>query len=214
MRKRYLGLIFVAIAAVFSAIVYSKLPARMVTHFDVHGKPDGYMNKLQGAFAIPVVALFFVGLFNVLPRAFPRRENVERFNDTYWFICNFVIAFTCAINIAGVGYNLGWPINMTSFALFSIGMLFIVLGNVLPRTRSNWLMGIRTPWTLDSETVWRETHRLGGRTFMIGGIVTIIAAFLPARIQPWVAMAALTVAGFIPVIYSYMLWRGEKRGSV
>jgi len=146
----------------------------------------------------------------VVPRIFPRRENFLRFEDTYWFISNMIIGFLCAMNVVVVGHALGWPVSIPTFVLLGIGAMFMLLGNVLPRTRSNWFMGIRTPWTLDSEKVWRETHRLGGRTFMVGGLITMIAAFLPGRIQPWVAMGALMVAGFIPVVFSYIAWRREK----
>jgi uncharacterized membrane protein len=81
---------------------------------------------------------------------------------------------------------------------------------VLPRTRSNWWIGIRTPWTMESENVWRATHRLAGKTFMIGGAVTVIGALLPEAVRPWIAIGGLGVGGFIPVIYSYLYWRREK----
>lgn len=211
MMKRFLGLFFIAVTAAFSAFVYNDLPAQLVAHFDVHGKPDGTMTRLEGAFAMPVVAFFMLGLFNMLPRLLPRQENFARFQETYWFIINSVIGLMCALNIMLIGYNLGWPIKMPAVILVGVGALFMIVGHVLPRTRSNWLMGIRTPWTLDSEHVWRETHRIGGRTFMIGGLVTVIAAFLPPQLQPIVGVGALVVAGFIPVVYSYFVWRAENR---
>ncbi|HEX6559998.1 MAG TPA: SdpI family protein, partial [Longimicrobiales bacterium] len=139
------------------------------------------------------------------------RENFLRFEDTYWFVLQLLVAFISVMNVVGLGHALGWPVNVPTAVLLGIGAMFMILGNVLPRTRSNWFMGIRTPWTLDSESVWRETHRLGGRTFVLGGFVTMIAAFLPEPIQPIVAIVALCIAGFIPVIYSYLLWRREQQ---
>jgi uncharacterized membrane protein len=109
-----------------------------------------------------------------------------------------------------LGRALGWPIDITSAMLLGVGAMFMVIGNVLPRTRSNWWIGIRTPWTMESESVWRATHRLAGKTFMIGGAITIIGALLPADIRPWVAMGALGIGGFIPVVYSYLVWRRER----
>ena len=96
--------------------------------------------------------------------------------------------------------------------VLGLGSLFVVLGNVLPRTRSNWFMGIRTPWTLESESVWRATHALAGRTFIAGGLITMAAAFMPPRLQPWIAMGALVIGAFVPVVYSYFVWRRETQG--
>ena len=210
MSKRWIGLIFIVASLVFSAAVYPQLPERIATHFNVRGVADGWSGRFWGAFAMPCVALLMLAVFNVVPRILPRAQNFARFEDTYWLVANLIIAFLCAMNFVTVGSALGWPVSVPTFVLLSIGALFMILGNFMPRIRSNWMMGIRTPWTLDNETVWRETHRLGGRTFMVGGIATMIAAFLPPRIQPIVAITALVIAGFIPVIYSYVVWRRQN----
>lgn len=213
MNKRWLGLIFVFASVLFSSFVYNELPARVATHFDASGQPNGWSSRAVAAYLIPLVNLLFVGIANVIPKVLPRRENFVRFEDTYWFIMNVIIAFLCAMNVVVLGRALGWPVNITTFVLLGIGGMFMIMGNVMPRIRSNWIMGIRTPWTLDSDSVWRATHRVGGRTFVIGGLVTMIAAFLPARLQPVVAIVALVIAGFIPVVYSYFAWRREKQAT-
>jgi uncharacterized membrane protein len=100
----------------------------------------------------------------------------------------------------------------TFWLLVNLLVLFMALGNYLPRVRSNWWMGIRTPWTLESERVWRETHRVAGWSFVFGGVVTMVAALLPPAARPWVALAGLVVAGFVPVVYSYVLYRRERSG--
>jgi uncharacterized membrane protein len=111
------------------------------------------------------------------------------------------------------GFTFGWRVNAGRTPMIGIGVLFMVLGNYLPRIRSNWWMGIRTPWTLESETVWRETHRLGGRTFVVSGAVATLASLLlqpPASV--FVTMAALGVGGLVPVVYSYVIWKREHAG--
>lgn len=211
MSKRWIGLVFIIATLVFGAVVFNRLPPQVATHFNARGEPDGWSTPTFAVLGMAAIPLGLLLLFNGLPRVMPRRDNFARFEDTYWLMVNLVIAFLCAMNVVLLGNALGWGISIPTTVLLGMGGLFIVLGNVLPRTRSNWFMGIRTPWTLDSEKVWRETHRLGGRTFMAGGLVTIVAAFMPAQAQPWIAMGALIVAGFIPVVYSYIAWRREKQ---
>jgi uncharacterized membrane protein len=210
MNKRWLGVAFIAATMIFSLIVFNQLPAQVATHFNARGQPDGWSSRAFASFLLPLIAVGLVFVLNTLPRILPRHENFQQFENTYWLMCNLVIGLLCALHVVVLGRSLGWPISIPTAVLLAVGIMFTVIGNLLPRTRSNWLMGIRTPWTLESEYVWRETHRLGGRTFTLGGLITIVAAFLPARLQPWIAMAALAIAGFVPVVYSYVVWRREK----
>jgi uncharacterized membrane protein len=211
MSKRWFGMIFVLAGLVFAASVFDQLPERIATHFNAVGEPDGWSTRWVGAFGLPIFAAAMVAVFNVVPNILPRRKNFEQFEATYWLICNLVVAFLFALHVVILGRALGWPIDIATTMLLGVGLLFVVLGNVMPRTRSNWFMGIRTPWTLDSEHVWRVTHRLGGRTMMVGGLITMAAAFMPARVQPWVGFGALALGAFVPVIYSYIAWRREKQ---
>jgi uncharacterized membrane protein len=210
MNRRWLGLMFALAALIFSVAVYSKLPDQVPTHFNLQGEPDDWSSRTFAAFGMPVFAALIVLLFNMFPKISPRRANLDRFEDTYWIIANVVIAFMGALHVLILGRALGWPVDITSATLLGVGLLFMIIGNVLPRTRSNWWMGIRTPWTMENENVWRATHRLAGKTFMLGGGITVVAALLPVSVRPWIAIAALAIAGFIPVIYSYLVWRRER----
>ena len=210
MNKRWLGFAFALAALVFSAAVFDGLPEQIPTHFNVRGEADDWARRSIGAFMMPLFGLLLYGVFHLLPKISPRKTNLDRFEDTYWLIANTTVGFMCALHVLVLGRALGWPVDMTSAVLLGIGLMFMIIGNVLPRTRSNWWIGIRTPWTMESENVWRATHRLAGKTFMIGGAVTVIGALLPVDIRPWIAMGGLAVGGFIPVIYSYLYWRREK----
>ena len=119
----------------------------------------------------------------LLPRIDPRRANVERFAEDRRLIINLLIIFFAAVQAATFAHALGWPVQVDRVILASIGLLFVGLGNYLPRIRSNWFMGIRTPWTMDNERVWRATHRVGGRTFVAAGLVMALAALLPEPLR-------------------------------
>lgn len=210
MKRRWLGFLIALATLVFSAAVVSRLPEQVPTHFNMQGEPDDFTGRIWAAFLMPLMAILMYGLFHLFPKISPRRANMDRFEDTYWLIANLVVAFMCALHVLVLGRALGWPVDITSAVLLGVGLMFMVIGNVLPRTRSNWWIGIRTPWTMESENVWRATHRLAGKTFMIGGAITVVGALMPAAVRPWIAMGALGIGGFIPVIYSYLYWRREK----
>jgi uncharacterized membrane protein len=162
---------------------------------------------------LPLLSFFIYSLLSALPQIMPRRENYERFSDTYWTIITVIIAFMAVTHVVVLGLALGWPIDVPTFVLLGVGAMFVIMGNLMPRVKSNWMLGIRTPWTLDSENVWRETHRLGGRPMVVAGIVTMVAAFLPDAIRPWIAFGALLFGAMIPAVYSYILWRREKQAA-
>ncbi len=213
MRSRWLGPMVIAGLLVFVAASWSHLPARMAVHWNAQLQVDGWGSRLVGAALLPALALGFRLLLPLLRRIDPRREHYERFDPTFWIVVNLLVLMLAAIDVAIVGFNLGWPVDMQRVLLSILGLLFVALGNYMPRVRSNWWLGIRTPWTMSSERVWRETHRLGGRTFVLGGLVTIAAAFLPKAAAPWVALTGLVVGGFVPVVWSYVLWRRESGES-
>ena len=115
------------------------------------------------------------------------------------------LLFVYGVTLAAV-FRPGYRMN-SAWMFLGVGFLMAALGNYMPRVRSNWFVGIRTPWTLSSEKVWRETHRLGGRVFVIGGIAIALAGLLkPAWSAAIVLVGSLSLA-IIPIVYSYILFR-------
>lgn len=212
MSRRWLGPVLIVGMAIFVAVVYGHLPARMPMHWNASGKVNGWANRWPWALLMPVMTACIWLLLVGLRRVDPRRAHYERFNETFWLFLNLVVSTMALVEVFTLGSALGWGIDMTMAMTAVTGVLFIAIGNYLPRIRSNWWMGIRTPWTLESEHVWRETHRLGGRTFVAGGIISLVALLFPAPLRIWVAMAALGLAGLTPVVYSYVVWRRGDTG--
>lgn len=214
MSKRWLSPVVIAAMAVFAAAVFPRLPAEVPTHFGMSGEPDDWMPRWPGAFMAPAVALGLWLLLLALRRIDPRRSHYERFDQTYWAILNLITLFLATTQALSLGLALGWPVDAGRVMYTLLGVLFLVLGNIMPRLKSNWWIGIRTPWTLESERVWTATHRLGGWSFVLGGLVMILAAlFLPAQARGWVAVPAIVLAAGVPLVYSFVAWRRET-GSV
>ncbi|HKC42030.1 MAG TPA: SdpI family protein, partial [Gemmatimonadales bacterium] len=159
---------------------------------------------------MPLVIIGLTGLFNVLPKLDPRRANYAKFIDTYWLIANAVILFILIGHGMIIATGLGYPVKVDRFMPIGIGLLFIVLGNYLTRVEPNWFIGIRTPWTLSSDTVWRKTHRTGGWLMVVGGFVLAASVFLPQGAFLPLLIAAILILAVIPVVQSYILWKWEQ----
>lgn len=214
MNRRWVGGALVGLMVLLSLAVWSQLPDRIPTHWNLRGEVDGWSGRFTGAFMAPMIGLAVWLLLPALRRLDPRKANYERFRDTFFVIVNCVVLFIAAVHALMLGAALGLPIDMTRAVFGLIGLAFIVLGNFLPRIRSNWWMGVRTPWTLENERVWRETHRLAGWTFVGGGAMALLSMFLPEAIRGPVAFVGLIAAGFLPVVWSYVLWRRYQREGV
>lgn len=209
MRKWYPA-VLIAAAYVFSAIVYPRLPNPMPVHWDIHGHVNGYGKPFVGAFLMPTMALGIWALLRWLPLIDPRRPNYAKFQGTYDLVIDVVVTVLVAVHVMAVGRVLGWPLPIERVVPLAVGAVLIVVGNLLPRARSNWWFGIRTPWTLSSDTVWAKTHRLGGYLMIAAGVVVILAMFLP---DAWIlrtVLGASVIAGLAPVVYSYFAWKGEQ----
>lgn len=209
MRKWYPAVV-IAAAFILSIAAYPHLPARMPVHWNVDGQADGYGSRAFGAFFSPVLALLIWGLMRWLPTIDPRRANYAKFQSTYDLIIDTVVTLLVAIHVGVVGAALGWPVRIDRMMPLVMGGMFLVLGNVLPRARSNWWFGIRTPWTLTSDTVWTRTHRIGGYLMSGAGVVTVLSALLPPRWTFGVMMVAIGIASLGSVAYSYFAWRSEQ----
>ncbi len=210
MRSRWFGLVIAAVAVAVSIWAYPQLPPTVATHWNLRGTPDGFSSRALAVAIIPVVILVMTGLFNVLPRLDPRRENYAKFIGTYWLIANAVIAFMLIAHGMIIASGLGYSLKIDRLMPIGVGVLFIVLGNYLTRVEPNWFVGIRTPWTLSSDTVWRKTHRTGGWLMVIGGFVVGASAFLRHGAFLPLFITAIVIMAVIPIVQSYILWKREK----
>lgn len=210
--RKWLPVVLIAGAVMFSIAVYSRLPERVPLHWGISGEPDRWGSRIQGAFLMPAIMIVLLVAMRWLPARDPRAANIAKFRDSYDIMVSAIVSFMAGVHVLALGSALGWAINVTTVVLVGVGLLFVLLGNLLPRARSNFIMGIRTPWTLSSDAVWTRSHRVGGYAMVAAGLLTIAAAFVP---QPWgvgVAVTSAVVAAFLPVVYSYVIWSRDRPG--
>src|SRR5213596_440806 len=210
MRSRWFGLVIAALAVAVSIWAYPQLPPTIATHWNVRGTADGFSSRATAVSIMPLVIFGLTGLFNVLPKLDPRRANYAKFIDTYWLIANAVILFILIGHGMIVATGLGVPVKIDRFMPIGVGLLFIVLGNFLTRVEPNWFIGIRTPWTLSSDTVWRKTHRTGGGLMVLGGLAVTTSAFLPQSAFRPLLIGAVLFMAVSPIVQAFVLWKRER----
>jgi len=210
MRSRWFGLVIAALAVAISIWAYPSLPPRVATHWDLRGTPDGFSSRAWAVALIPIVIIAMTGLFNVLPKLDPRRENYAKFLSSYWLIANAVIVFILVAHGMIITTGLGLSVRIDRLMPLGVGLLFVFLGNYLTRVEPNWFIGIRTPWTLSSDTVWRKTHRTAGWLMVLGGLVLASGAFLPGAMLLPLFIVTIVVVAVIPIVQSYVLWKRER----
>jgi uncharacterized membrane protein len=214
MKHRWITPLLLAAMWAFALAVYPDAPERIPTQWNLRGQPAAWGGR-SAVFLLPAIATAVAALLVlVLPRIDPRRANWEKFRAELWVIVSVLLLFTAWLEAVTLGSALGWSVNQGRAMLGGVGVLLVLIGNYLPRIRSNWFLGIRTPWTLTSERVWRETHRVGGRAFVAAGLVMTLASLTPAPVADIASMTAVGVAAVLPVAYSYFAWRREAAGRV
>jgi uncharacterized membrane protein len=190
--------------------VYPTMPDKIVSHWNAAGQADGSMPKVWGLGLIPCIMIALVGLFTVLPRIDPYKKNYEKFRDYYeGFILLFVL-FMLAIQVQIILWSTGYQISPNLTFPFLIGTLFIYIGFLLGHAEQNWFVGIRTPWTLSSETVWKKTHQIGGKLFKVAGVIAF-AGVLAGEYAMWFILVPALAVTVITVAYSYFEFQKESK---
>lgn len=210
MRSPRLAYVVALVMGLASAWAYPRLPPRVAFHWGLGGQPNGYSPKLLVVVLLPAMVLAMRGLFSVLPRIDPKGENYQKFSSTYWLILNGLILFMGLVHLATLAYGLGAPVRMDRVVAAGVWVLLMVVGNYLTRVQPNWFVGIRTPWTLSSESVWRRTHRIGGSLMVGGGALMAVTAFLPMGAQLPLLIGIMVLVAVVPVVLSYVWWRRER----
>ena len=187
-------------------ILWKDLPASLPSHFGLDGQADGFSSKLEVVFLIPLVMLGLHFFAVVVTSLDPKASHVSPKMKTliYWLVP--LISGLVQLSIYGAAFGLIG--NSTRIGLMMVGIVFLVVGNYLPKTKQNYTVGIRLPWTLDSEENWNKTHRLAGRLWVLGGLIILVNGFLSWAVF-YVFFGVLLVMVLVPIFYSYWISRGQ-----
>jgi uncharacterized membrane protein len=217
MNRKNLGFASAALVLLLLVVALAvgrSLPAelRLPTHWGISGRPDQFSGKWVALLMPAAMAASVSLLFWFLPALEPRGRNLGRSEGLYLWSWAALLLVSAAIELVVVSVALRWGLRVEHVMTAAIGLVFVLIGNQLGKSRSMYLVGIRTPWTLASEEVWIKTHRLGGKLMVLGGLAILVASFLPlpSGLLAGLFGAVLAVMVGVPVLYSYLLWRREK----
>ena len=195
-------------------LLWNQLPDPMASHWDVNDQANGSMSKFWGIFLMPVISAGMLLLFLVIPSIDPLKANVAKFRESFNTFIVLIMVFLAYIYGLTLAWNLGYTgIHMSSAILPAIGLLFFFIGGMMSKAKRNYFIGIRTPWTLASEPVWDETHRVGGMLFKISGVLAMVGVLLPTTYAFVLLFIPLMASTFFSIAYSYILFRRETQAN-
>lgn len=198
------------IPILIGVLLWERLPEQVATHFDFEGNPNGWTSKEFTVFGIPLFLLVCQWIAAAVTLSDPKHKNLSEkvFRMILWIVpmASLLLASVC------YGYELGYETSDRTIAFATMGVLFIVIGNYLPKCRQNYTIGIKIPWTLHDEENWNHTHRMAGYLWILGGLLMLVNIFLK---WDWLFPIVLAMSVLVPTIYSYLYYRKNgisKRG--
>ena len=205
-------LFLIAVATLAGLMLWNQFPEQMASHWNQNDQVDGYMSKFWGVFMMPLFSLGLLLLFLVIPQIDPLKANIAQFRGVFNLFITFIIGFMLYIHALTLAWNLGYTaFNMSQAMLPAMGLLFFLVGLMLRQAKRNWFIGIRTPWTLSSDTVWDKTHQLGAILFMAAGVLALVGGFLGGMLAFWFFFVPVMGSSLFLLIYSYVLYQRETR---
>ena len=201
-----LSSIVTLIPLVIGLILWEQLPDVIPTHFGMDGTPDGWSSKTFTVFGLPLIMLFSHLLCIGITTQDPKYDNMSE--KLFGLIVWLIPVISLLVVVVSYGGALGWDVNISKYAVAGTGILFVIIGNYLPKCKQNYTMGIKLPWTLDNEENWNKTHRLAGFLWVVGGLAMIINAFL---VSEWILIAIVIMMTFVPMVYSFLYFKKNKK---
>lgn len=214
MWKRNKGVLIIttliaALPILVGLILWDQLPDQMATHFNIAGEADGWSGKAFAVIGLPMILVGVHLICALATLADPKKQNIsdKMFRLVLW-ICPVLSIF---VNGGVYLYSLGFPVDMSRICMIMVSVVFLIIGNYMPKCRQNYTVGIKVPWTLADPENWNKTHRLAGWLWILSGVLMGIAAILN-KMNVVILFCVILMAAFVPMIYSYVYYvrHGER----
>jgi len=212
MKANDISLGIILISFIIGAFLYPQMPDIIPSHWNAQGEIDGYMDKFWGLFLLPMISVGLFALFVYLPKFEPRKMNLESFKEYYQGILLVTIGFLFYIFILTILAAFGYKFNMVQMMAPAFAAMFFYIGVALEKVKSNFFVGIRTPWTISDDVVWEKTHKLGGKLFKASAIITFFGLFFKEIAFLLMIVPILAVSAFA-VAYSYVEYKKIHKGE-
>jgi len=209
MMRKWIPLLLVSAAVVASLFYYPRLPESMPTHWNASGEVNGYSNRLWGAWMLPLIMAAVWLILRAVPHIDPRKANYEKFSGMYDALVILILVFMLAMHIVVLMAATGSSIRIDRVAMPMVGAFIAIMGLLIPKAHPNWFVGIRTPWTLTSDLSWERTHRIGGRLFVLLGVLMVASSVIAPETAIWILVAAALSITIFLFAYSYQVWKED-----
>ncbi len=198
--------VIILLPVIAGLILWDKLPEEVPVHFNAQGDADGWGSKSTAVFAMPLFMLALHWICVFVTSLDPKSKNitVKNLNLVLW-ITPVLSVFVCGLIYS---FALGYKFDISMVFPIFFGILFIVIGNYMPKCKQNYSIGVKTPWALESEENWNYTHRLAGKTWVFGGLAIIALSFLKTV---WIFTAITIIMVIIPIVGSYLFHKKENK---
>ncbi|GAB4508338.1 MAG: SdpI family protein [Allomuricauda sp.] len=209
--KKELPLIgIVLLPFVYLAYVWNQLPAQVPMHYNIEGEIDRYGNKSE-LILIPIMTSLLIYLiFLAVPYIDPKKQ-IQKMGGKYDTLKFIITTFMSILALFIIYTAKNQTLTDPDYILLGCGVLFLILGNYFKTLKANYFIGIRTPWTLESESVWKQTHKLAGKIWFLGGLLIILSCLiLDGKTNFIVFMCITAIMVLVPVLYSYLLFRKQE----
>lgn len=207
--SKIVAALIVIIAFIVGMYFYPQMSNPMACHWNMQGVIDGYMPKFWGIFIFPLLMFVLFVMFITFATIFPRKENTKTEQKYYEFFMVLFLLFLLYVYVVVILANKQIKFNIGQMVLFGLGVLWYYLGIILPKIKRNWLIGIKTPWTLENDVVWEKTHQYAGKLFKITGIATFLVLLVPQYL--WLAFVLIIVVVLYLAGYSCVIYKKEAK---
>ena len=200
----------ILLSIIATILIYAKLPDQIPSHWNIKGEIDNY-SSTSFVYFTGLLPLVLYGFMKIIPKIDPKRESYKKHDKAYNNTIFTVILFLVGLHWVTIGYSLDYSIDMIAYIKVSLGILFIVIGNYMPQIRFNYSFGIKTPWTLSSENVWKKTHIAGGYLYFLIGIIFILSSISDSSMAFYISIGSIILMSLGVTLYSYLLYVNEKK---
>lgn len=183
-------------------ILWNQLPEQIPTHWNAAGEVDGWSSKPFAIFGLPLVMLGVQWLCVLGTLADPKKANHpdKVLHLVFWIIP----VLSVVLNAVTIAAALGKEVRIEVFAPILVGLILTIVGNYMPKCKQNYTIGIKIPWTLNSEENWNRTHRFAGWLWTFSGVGIMATGFFGGV---WIFFAIVFLMVFAPIVYSFLLFR-------
>jgi uncharacterized membrane protein len=204
-----IGLIIISFA--ICVYFYNQFPEKIASHWNAQGQVNGYMSRFWGLFLMPIISVGMFILFLFIPKIDPLKKNIQQFRKYFDNFIVLIFLFLFYIFILTIVWNLGMTFNMIQFMIPAFVLLFYYSGVLIKNSKRNWFIGIRTPWTLSNDRVWKKTHDIGGKLFKISAVISILGLVFEKYAIFFVLVPIILTTIYVYVYSYFEFHRKQKR---